>query len=207
MDTTSLESPTKPRSNWKLLMAGGCLGAIVGAVALLASLLIAYNFYQQKAVQKMAEVKELKPVQLRADYGWEVKGTDGTILNLEDLKGKPIFLHLWRPGCVSCVAEIPGINALYEAYAARGMTFVAIALGEKGELKGELQMHAVQFPVYTVEGDKLPSIFQTNSTPTTYLIDKAGFIVYSHAGGVEWNSDDGRAFVESLLGGQSPIGP
>ena len=201
MDTTPHEvSPIKPRSNWKLLMAGGCLGVIVGAVALLASLLIAYNFYQQKAVQKMAEVKELKPVQLRADYAWEAKGMDGNALRMEDLKGKPIFLHLWRPGCVSCVAEIPGINALYEAYAARGMAFVAIALGEKDGLKGELQMHAVQFPVYTVEGDKLPTIFSTTSTPTTFIIDRDGFIVYSHSGGVEWNSDDGRAFVESLCG-------
>ena len=202
MDSTPHESSAvKSRSNWKLLMAGGCLGAIVGAVALLASLLIAYNFYQQKAVQKMAEVKELKPVQLRADYAWDAKGVDGTVLKMDALKGKPIFLHLWRPGCVSCVAEIPGINALYEAYAARGMAFVAIALGDKDELIGELQIHAVQFPVYTVEGDKLPEIFQTNSTPTTYLIDKAGFIVYSHSGGVEWNSEDGRAFVESLCGG------
>ena len=199
MDTTPHESsPAKPRSNWKLLMAGGCLGAIVGAVALLASLLIAYNFYQQQAVQKMAEVKELKPVQLRADYTWEAKGVDGNMLRIEDLKGKPIFLHLWRPGCVSCVAEIPGINALYEAYAARGMAFVAIALGDKDELNADLQVHAVQFPVYTVEGDKLPVVFTTASTPTTYLIDRDGFIVYSHAGGVEWNSDDGRAFVESL---------
>jgi thiol-disulfide isomerase/thioredoxin len=187
-------------------MAGGCLGAVVGAVALLASLLIAYNFYQQKAVQKMAEVKELKPVQLRADYAWEAKAMDGTILRMEDLKGKPIFLHLWRPGCVSCVAEIPGINALYEAYTARGMAFVAIALGDKDDLVGELQMHAVQFPVYTVEGDKLPAIFSATSTPTTFIIDRDGFIVYSHSGGVEWNSDDGRAFVASLLSGKFPIG-
>ena len=204
MDNTPLESsPTKPRSNWKLLMAGGCLGVIVGAVALLASLLIAYNFYQQKAVQKMAEVKELKPVQLRADYAWEAKGMDGNALRMEDLKGKPIFLHVWRPGCVSCVAEIPGINALYEAYAARGMAFVAIALGDKDDLVGELQMHAVQFPVYTIEGDKLPAIFSASSTPTTFIIDRDGFIVYSHSGGVEWNSDDGRAFVEALCSGDS----
>ena len=203
MDATSHESsPAKPRANWKLIMAGGCLGALVGAVALLAGLLIAYGFYQQKAVQKMAEVKELKPVQLRADYAWEMKGVDGSVLSLESLKGQPIFLHLWRPGCVSCVAEIPGINALYEAYAPRGMAFVAIALGEKEDLTGELQMNAVEFPVYTVEGDKLPPIFSTTSTPTTYLIDKAGFIVYAHSGGVEWNSDDGKAFVASLCGGQ-----
>lgn len=203
MDTLPHESaPAKSRSSWKLIMAGGCFGALAGAVALLASLLIAYGFFQQKAVQKMAEVKELKPVQLRADYAWEMKGVDGSVLSLESLKGQPIFLHLWRPGCVSCVAEIPGINALYEAYAPRGMAFVAIALGEKEDLTGELQMNAVQFPVYTVEGDKLPAVFDTTSTPTTWIIDKTGFIVYAHSGGVEWNSDDGRAFVESLCGGQ-----
>lgn len=200
-----MESPPqtteKPRSTWKPLLAGGCLGAIAGAVALLAALLIAYNFYQQQAVQKMAETKALKPVRLRADYAWEVKGLDGAPLSLESLRGKPIFLHLWRPGCVSCVAEIPGINALHEAYAARGMEFVTIALGEKEKLESELQLHEVTFPVYTVAGDKLPPIFSATSTPTTYIIGRDGFIVYSQSGGVEWNSDDGRAFVEMLCGG------
>lgn len=199
---STVPTTDKPRSPWKLLLAGGCLGAIAGAFGLLASLLIAYNFYQQKAVQKMAETKELAPVQLRADYAWEVTGLDGTPLSLESLRGKPVFLHLWRPGCVSCVAEIPGINALHEAYAARGMQFVAIALGEKEKLESELQLHGVQFPVYTVAGDKLPPIFNATSTPTTYIIDRDGFIVYSHSGGVEWNSEDGRAFMEALCTGQ-----
>lgn len=192
--------PERPRPAWKLLVAGGCLGAFFGAAALLTALLVAYGFFQQKAVQKMAETKELKPVQLRADYAWDVKSVDGAALSLASLKGKPIFLHLWRPGCVSCVAEIPGINALHEAFAAKGMQFVAIALGKVDDLDGELQMHGVQFPVYTVEGDKLPPIFSTTSTPTTFIIDQKGFIVYSHSGGVDWNSDDGRAFVESLCG-------
>ncbi len=190
----------RPRSAWKLLVAGGCLGTFLGAAALLTALLVAYGFFQQKAVQKMAETKELKPVQLRADYVWEVKSVDGAALSLESLKGKPLFLHLWRPGCVSCVAEIPGINALYDATAPLGMQFVAIALGEVDDLDGELQMHGVKFPVYTVEGDKLPPVFSTASTPTTYIIDKAGFIVYSHSGGVDWNSEDGKAFVASLCG-------
>lgn len=191
------ESPTTPRSPWKLLVAGGCLGCILGAAALLATLLIAYGFFQQKAVQKMAEVKELKPVQLRADYGWAVKRSDGSPLSLESLKGKPIFLHFWRPGCVSCVAEIPGINALYETCAEKGMVFVAVALDAPEDLDGALQMDGVLFPVYTVDVASIPPVFATTSTPTTWIIDKAGFIVYSHAGAVDWNSEEGRAFVES----------
>jgi len=198
MDVSPESTPSKNGSSWKLIMAGGCFGILVGAAALLAALMIAYGYYQQKAVQKMAEMKELKPVQLRADYAWTAQGVDGTALSLESLKGKPIFLHLWHAGCVSCVAEIPGINALYDAYGARGMQFVAIALGKEDNLIGELQMNAVQFPVYTVEGDTLPAVFNTTSTPTTYLINKAGFIVYAHTGAVDWNSDDGKAFVESL---------
>lgn len=201
MESTA-QTTEKPRSPWKILLAGGCLGAIAGAITLLAALLIAYNFYQQQAVQKMAETKALKPVQLRADYDWKVTGMDGETLSLESLRGKPVFLHLWRAGCVSCVAEIPGINALYNAYAGRGMAFVTIALGEKEKLESELQLHDVQFPVYTTAGDKLPPIFNTASTPTTYIIDRDGFIVYSHAGAVDWNSEDGRAFVEALCGGR-----
>lgn len=198
MDLKRENTPEKSRASWKLIMAGGCLGIVVGAAALLAGLLIAYGFYQQKAVKKMAEVKELKPVHLRADYGWTAKGVDGTTLSLESLKGKPVFLHLWRPGCVSCVAEIPGINALYNTFAEKGMQFVSIALESGKDLNADLQVNGVEFPVYTVEGNKLPAAFPATATPTTYIIDKAGFIVYSETGAVDWNSEDGRAFLESL---------
>jgi len=198
MDAAPAANSPEKRSSWKPIAAAGCLGMIAGAIGLLAALLIAYGFFQKQAVQKMAEVKELKPVQLRADYDWTLTKPDGSSLDMASLKGKPIFLHLWRPECVSCVAEVPGINALYADYASKGVAFVTIALGATEDLAGQLQMHAVDFPVYTVEAEKLPPLFSPASTPATWIISRAGFILYSHTGAVEWDSPDSRAFLDQL---------
>jgi len=162
--------------------------------------LVAYNFFYTQSVTKMAESKELKPVVLRGDLDWAVTGVDGTTLDLQSLDGDVIFLHLWRPECVSCVAEIPGVNALYQAFASRGVAFVSIALDTDDTLAGALSVHDVQFPVYTLGDTKLPAMFEAHATPTTFILDSAGFIVYQHAGAVEWDTPDARAFLERLAG-------
>lgn len=195
---TDTPTTANSRSHWKPFLAGGCLGMLLGAILLLGGLLVAYGFFQKEAVKKMAEVKEMKPVQLRADLAWTVQRPDGTSLDLQTLRGRPIFLHVWRPECVSCVAEIPGINALFDTFAAKGIAFVSIALDDTEELDVALAMHDVHFPVYTRTNDTTPSIFETRATPATFIIDQAGFIVYNHSGAVEWDSPDARDFLERL---------
>jgi thiol-disulfide isomerase/thioredoxin len=191
---------TESYFSWKTFLAGGCLGVVLGCGLLLGGLLTAYNFFYTQSVTKMAETKELRPVEFRADYAWTLTGLDGAALDLQSLQGRPIFLHLWRPECVSCLAEVPGVNALYAAFDDRGIAFVSVALDPEDDLAATLGMHDVRFPVYTAATKDLPDAFKTSSTPTTYIIDSAGFIVYRHAGAVAWDSPDARDFLERLGG-------
>lgn len=200
-DEPTPETPAQRRhTRWKPFLAGGCLGALTGIILFMGGVLIAYNFYFTQSVTRMAETKELEPVRIRADYGWTLAGIDGVTLDMQSLQGRPVFLHLWRPECVSCVAEIPGINALHAGFSHEDIAFVSIALDPGDELDAVTGLHEVAFPVYTLAGGELPEVFRTSSTPTTYIIDKAGFIVYEHSGAVDWDSPDARAFLEQLSG-------
>lgn len=200
--TFTIDSPETPprRALWKPLLASGCLGVVLGAAGMIGSLLGAYAFFYEGAMKKIVESKEMKPVQLRADYAWEVLDMDGGSLDLRSLKGKPIFLHIWRPECASCLAEVPGVNALYAALAPKGVAFVSVALdATDNDLDVAQGVREVQYPIYTLpEGGYLPEVFNTISTPTTYIIDPSGFIVYAHSGAVNWDSPDGRDFLERL---------
>lgn len=194
---TNAPQPTSPtRSAWKPFLAGGCLGIVLGAVLLMGAFLIAYNFFYTQSVTKMAEAKDLQPVRIRADFNWSLAGADGATLDLHTLQGRPIFLHLWRPECVSCLAEIPGLNALFREFEGKGIAFVSVSLD--ADPAAALADHDVHFPVYTAGAGGIPAPFHTLSTPTTYIIDSAGFIVFRHTGAQDWDSPDARDFLAHL---------
>jgi len=192
-------SPSPRRFHWKTLLAGAVLGMVTGALALAALLLGSYAFFQKAAVTKMAEIKELEPLALRADLNWTVTDLRGAPFDMNRLDGQPLFLHFWTPSCVSCIAEIPGINALYDTFQDRGLAFAAIALHADDALAADVAAHGIRFPVYRGNSPDIPTVFKVRSAPTTYVVDRDGFIVLHHAGAVDWTAGDGHAYLEKVL--------
>ena len=60
----------------------------------------------------------------------------GKNVNLSELKGKVVFVNLWASWCPPCVAEMPGIHALYQKVDKSKVAFVMISLDEKPERRG-----------------------------------------------------------------------
>jgi thiol-disulfide isomerase/thioredoxin len=191
--------PSERRFSWKTLIVGAFLGIVIGAVGLAASILGAYAFFQKESVAKMAETKELEPLLLRADFDWSVKDLDGNATSLKALSGQPSLLHFWKPSCVSCVAEIPSMNELYEAFGAKGLNFAAIALQADEDLAVDVAEHGVRFPVYSADLNAIPPVFKIKGTPTTFVIDRDGLVILKHAGAVDWSAGDIGAYLDRLF--------
>ncbi|HHU57312.1 MAG TPA: TlpA family protein disulfide reductase, partial [Bacteroidales bacterium] len=41
---------------------------------------------------------------------------DGELVSLEELSDKPVFLNYWGTWCPPCIAELPSLQNLYNAY-------------------------------------------------------------------------------------------
>ncbi len=133
----------------------------------------------------------------KADFNLQLSDAEGRIMSLADLKGKVIFMNLWATWCPPCIAEMPGIAKLHEELG-DDVAFVMISLDQKFETAVAFKdRKEYSLPIYEpVNG--LPSMYQSASLPTTYVIDARGNLVFEHKGMADYNTPEFRQFLKSL---------
>ena len=74
----------------------------------------------QVALQRLiafspSELDEEEQVDI-ANYAWELTKLEGGKQSLKASEGKVVVINLWATWCPPCVAEMPSMQALYNAY-------------------------------------------------------------------------------------------
>ncbi len=129
----------------------------------------------------------------------DLKGYNGTAdANLKDFRGKVVFLNFWGSWCPPCVAEMPGIQKLYESKG-ESVAFVLITMKDKpGKFVPFLQEHNYTMPVYEANS-LLPKVLIPGSFPTTYILNKKGDIVLKEVRSADWNSAEFNQLIDKLI--------
>ena len=140
---------------------------------------------------------ELKPEDIKeADYNLALRDIKGKETNLSEFKGKVIFLNVWATWCPPCVAEMPGIQALYEKMEGSDVAFVMLSM-DRDTAKPErfIKKKGFTFPVYLPAGP-MPEVFKSPSIPTTFVISPEGKIISKKVGMANY---DTKSFQKFLL--------
>lgn len=125
----------------------------------------------------------------RADLDIPLVNSKGEQVNMQDFKGKAIFFNIWATWCAPCVAEMPGINVLYNEVKDENIVFVMLSTDDEFEKAIKFkEAKNFDFEVYRLNG-RLPQQFHTRSIPTTFLIDADGNLVMTHKGMANYNSN------------------
>ena len=116
---------------------------------------------------------------------------DGTEQTFQQLKGKPLLVTFWSPSCVICMDEVDDFNQLYRNNAG-GEEFELLALSmshDRPDWVIEASHKAgMLYPVYFDLQKNLASAFgNVIATPTSFLLDRDGRIVYRHAGRLDFS--------------------
>jgi thiol-disulfide isomerase/thioredoxin len=101
---------------------------------------------------------------------------DGSKKTTADFKGKVMLVNFWATSCVTCVAEMPKLISTHQKYAAKGYDTLAVAM-------------SYDPPSYVVN--------YTETTPTTYLVNKRGEIVKQYIGEPDFTAL--HLLIEKLL--------
>lgn len=147
--------------------------------------------------EQLAE-KELEN-QPTVDLNIALQGTDEAILNLEQFRGKVLFINLWATWCPPCLAEMPGINNLYRDLRNEDIVFLMISVDKDfAKAKAYVDGQEFSFPIYQPAG-RWSQHLNSSTIPTTFVIDQSGKLVLEHRGMAKYNTTDFKAFLRGLL--------
>ena len=133
-----------------------------------------------------------------------LKTIDGETIAMDDLKGQPVVLTFWATTCPGCVKEMPHLVELYEKYNAQGLEVIGVAMAYDPPNQVLAMRDRRQLP-YTialdVDSSAAKAFGDVRLTPTTFLIDTQGRIVYKKLG--EFDMDHVENSIREMLKGTS----
>jgi peroxiredoxin len=107
----------------------------------------------------------------------------GDQVRLAALKGKVVLVDFWASWCAPCKTSFPALDALHREFEPRGLTVLAVNLDERRkDAEGFLAAHPHTMPVLFDPDGEAPKAFGVKGMPTSFLIDRAGIVRFTHMG-------------------------
>jgi len=119
---------------------------------------------------------------------------EGNIIDLSAYSGQVIMLTFWGTWCGPCRREIPDFIKLYDEFNADGLEIVGVAVqsGTPDNIKRFTDYYKINYPILTdIDGRESAKTFYdygrvtgvgTRAVPTTFIIDREGYIVKTYRG-------------------------
>ena len=132
----------------------------------------------------------------KMDYNFKLIDMESNIIPVENFKGKVIFLNEWATWCAPCIAEMPGIQNLYdEMKGNENIVFIMLTSdSDKKKIDKFINKKGYSFPVYGA-ASALPDVLRSPSIPTTFVISKTGEIVSKNVGMAKYDTEDFKNFL------------
>ncbi len=129
-----------------------------------------------------------------------LKDLDGNDVSLEDHRGKIILINFWATWCLPCRVEMPSMEKLYTRFKNDDFTILAIDLQEDADsVKAFKEQYKLNFPILLDSDGSVGEFYGVFSIPTTYLVDREGYIIAGAIGARDWASENAFMLINQLL--------
>jgi thiol-disulfide isomerase/thioredoxin len=134
------------------------------------------------------------------DYNFTLTDLGNNKVDMNQFKGKTIFLNLWATWCGPCRIEMPSIQKLYDKVDHDKIAFVMLSL-DRAEDKEKVEKFVTDkkhsFPIYIPAG-ALPELLNVPSIPTTFVISPDGRVASKKVGTANYDTEEFKKFLEDL---------
>lgn len=126
----------------------------------------------------------------------QMKELNGQSIDLNDYKGKTIFINFWATWCGPCIKEMPSIEKAKGLFKDSQIEFLVASNESVGQIesfmkKKDLDLHFVQ--LQNLEALGIPAL------PTTYIVSPDGELVFSETGYREWDENSNIELLTKII--------
>jgi peroxiredoxin len=112
-----------------------------------------------------------------------VRTGDGATVRLADYRGKVVLIDFWASWCPPCKASFPALDAIYRDFQEKGLQVLAVNVDERRhDAETFLAAHPHRLTVLFDPKGVAPEAFGVKGMPSSFLIDRAGTIRFTHMG-------------------------
>jgi len=118
-------------------------------------------------------------------------------LDSRSFSGKYTLIKFWQSTCPPCLEEIEGFKDFYSR-SRDEMNIVFIAVNRDKKVLNKYLVESGlddHLPVYFDRGRINGRNYGLKRTPTSFLLDEMGVIVYKWTGGSDWSKVDAESFI------------
>jgi peroxiredoxin len=104
---------------------------------------------------------------------------DGEVVNLLELRGSPVIINFWATWCGPCAAEMPELQAFYEARQRDGIRMLGINLSEGIEqILPWVEQYRLTLDVLLDPHGEIAGVYRLRGQPSTYIVSPEGVITH-----------------------------
>ncbi len=129
----------------------------------------------------------------------ELVNLEGEPVSLETLRGQIVMVNNWATWCPPCRAEMPELEAYYQAHKEDDFVLVGINSGDQSNQVLEfIQEYNLTFPMWLDPTGLAIHAFKNNALPSSYVLDKSGTVRLVWSGAVDLETLE--TYVTPMLG-------
>ena len=175
------------------------IGVIIlglGMVILIGGATVLYNYLGDKVATDSLKVEEdtelneeNKTEEFTKAFDFTVYDEAGESYKLSEFEGKPVVLNFWASWCGPCKSEMPDFQEAYQRYG-EDIHFLIVNMTDGYQETMEkaltfISENGYNFPVYYDTDMEAAKAYRVYSIPTTYFIDKDGYIIAQGRGALD----------------------
>jgi peroxiredoxin len=153
----------------------GPLLSLAAGLALIAASLFGFWWLGRGSPTPPAAAGSAAPGKPAPDFA--LPDVAGKSLRLSELRGQVVLINLWATWCPPCIAEMPNLAAVYNAYKAEGFVILGVNDQERKETVLDFLAHnALPYPILLDPDSRVARAYGTDFLPASFLIDRGGVL-------------------------------
>ncbi|RKL69234.1 alkyl hydroperoxide reductase [Salipaludibacillus neizhouensis] len=142
------------------------------------TLAIGYTFFLQFTEERgLVDTGDVVP-------NFILKDVNGNKFELDDYKGKGVYLTFWATYCKYCTAKMEYLKEHYEKYKEKGVEIIAVNVDESSvQVQSFIDRHQVPYPNPIDRNMLVSNAYGVTALPHTLLLDEEGIVIERKVGG------------------------